>query len=218
MKLLLTSAGIYNKSIAKALLKLLGQPFKKSSMIYITTASNIDGGDKSWLIDDLVNFKKLGFASIDIIDIAAVNKDIYLPRLEVANVIVFGGGNEAYLMAQIKKSGLQEILPSLLKNKVYVGISAGSMVASEKLSNEISLEIFGEDITKYKIKKALGFINFQICPHLNSPHFAKNKVKNVDKIAQRLKETIYTIDNNTAIAVTGGKIEIISEGKWYKFN
>lgn len=103
MKLLLTSAGISNKSISKALLKMLGKPFKKASMIFITTAANIEPGDKGWLIDDFINFKKLGFFSIDIIDISAVNKNIWFSRMKDVDVIVFGGGNEAYLMQQIKK-------------------------------------------------------------------------------------------------------------------
>jgi len=218
MKLLLTSSGIKNKSLAKALLKLLGKPFKNSALVYIPTAANVELGDKQWLINDLVRFKDLGFKSIDIVDISATSKDIWLPRIKPANVLVFGGGNEAYLMSQIKKSGLKELLPELLKNKVYVGISAGSMVATNKLSGLLSKRIFGEEIDKYKIKDALGLVNFQICPHLNSESFPKNRLKHVEKLSHNLKETIYTIDDNTAIKVTNDKVEIVSEGTWHKFN
>ncbi len=215
MKLLLTSCGVYNKSIAQALLKLLNKPFSKSSMVYITTASNLDAGDKSWLIDDLVRFKNLGFSSIDIIDIAAIPQANWLPRIKAADVMVFGGGNEAYLMHWIKKSGLAKVLPGLLKKKVYVGISAGSMVTAKNLSDVISKKIFGEDIAEYHIKGALGLVDFQICPHFNSKHFPKNRLDNIAKLSKQVKEAIFAIDDSTAIQVINGELEIISEGKWH---
>ncbi|KKR95504.1 MAG: hypothetical protein UU45_C0001G0099, partial [Candidatus Levybacteria bacterium GW2011_GWA2_41_15] len=65
MKLLLTSCGNANKSIEKALLELLGKPFKKANLTFVPTAANVNEGDKSWLLNDMNNFKKLGFASFD---------------------------------------------------------------------------------------------------------------------------------------------------------
>ena len=219
MKLLLSSSGIHgSQAIARALRQLLGKSFKKSSLIYVNTASNVEAGDKSWLLDDLNEFRKLGFSSLDIIDIAAVKKDIFLPRFQAVDVIVFGGGNEAYLMSWINKSGLKEHLPKLLQHKVYVGISAGSMVTCNKISNILSNKIFGEDISKYKINRGLGLVDFLICPHLNSSYFKLNRINKVKELAREIKETIYTIDNDTAIKVIDGKIEIISDGKWCKFN
>lgn len=57
MKLLLTSAGITNKSIAKAVLDLTGLPAKEIKLVFIPTAANVEEGDKEWLIDDLVHFQ-----------------------------------------------------------------------------------------------------------------------------------------------------------------
>ena len=42
--------------------------------MFIPTASNVEKGDKSWLIDDLMNLKKQGFKSIEIADISAVDE------------------------------------------------------------------------------------------------------------------------------------------------
>src|SRR3972149_9243870 len=124
MKLLLTSSGNTNKSIENTLLDLLGKPFEKTNIVFIPTAANAEQGDKSWLVDDMNNFKKLNFASFDIIDLAAVPKSIWLPSFKKADVLVFGGGDTYYLLSWIKKSGLEKILPELLKTKAYVGISA----------------------------------------------------------------------------------------------
>lgn len=120
MKLLLTSSGKTNKSIGKALLDLLGKPFEKTNLTFIPTAANVEQGDKMWLVDDMNNFRKMNFASFDIVDISAVSKDIWFPSFNKADVLVFGGGDTYYLLSWIKKSGLEKILPELLKTKVYV--------------------------------------------------------------------------------------------------
>src|SRR5687768_16453417 len=122
MKLLLTSGGITNPSIAKAFRDLLAKPFDESKIAFIPTASNAEVGDKSWLINDLKNIQALGFKEIDIVDISALPREVWLPRLEVADVLLFSGGNTFYLMNWIKKSGLKELLPKMLETKVYVGI------------------------------------------------------------------------------------------------
>ena len=134
MKLLLTSGGITNKSIAKALFDLVGKKPEDTSLVFVPTASNIEKGDKDWLIDDLVNLKKQNFKQIDIADISAVGKEIWLPKMEEADVLFFEGGNSYYLMEWMNKSGLTKILPELLKTKVYVGLSAGSMVTGKDLA------------------------------------------------------------------------------------
>lgn len=108
MKLLLTSSGNTNKTIEKTLLELLEKPFKNANITFIPTAANIDKGDKGWLVDDMNNFKKLGFSLFDIIDIATVGKEIWLPSFDKADILVFGGGNNRYLLEWINKSGVKE--------------------------------------------------------------------------------------------------------------
>lgn len=215
MKLLLTSAGLSNKSIAKALLELLGRPFSDANLVFIPTAANVEEGDKDWLIDDLVNCKKLGFKQIDIVDISAIPKDLWLSRFETADVLLLGGGNTYHLMKWIDKSGLKEILPEMLKKKIYVGISAGSIVTSKDIS---LLSVFYEGEFDNEKQNGLGFVDFQIRPHLNSPFFPKANLENMEKIAKEFPETFYAIDDNTAIKVIEDKVEIVSEGAWKKFN
>ena len=93
MKLLLTSSGITNKSIEKALLKLLGKSFRDSHLIFIPTAANTESGNNSWLTKDINNFKKLGFKTFNVIDISKISKDIWLSNFKNADILVFGGGN-----------------------------------------------------------------------------------------------------------------------------
>lgn len=215
MKLLLTSAGLSNQTIIGALEKLLGKPTRGAKLAYIPTAANVEPGDKSWLIDDLNNFRKVGF-EVDIVDISAVPKEIWLPRLEVAKVLFLGGGNTFHLMYWVKQSGLIESLPKLLTDRVYAGISAGSCIAGPTIQNKVQ-DLFGE---KYEldIKKGLGLVDFQIIPHLNSPSFEKMRKESLEIASREVKEPVYAIDDNSAISVDDGKVEIISEGDWCKFN
>ena len=71
MKLLLTSSGISNASLANALKRLVKSPIK---IAFIPTAANTVNEEKSWLINDLNNCKKLG--SVDIVDISALPRAI----------------------------------------------------------------------------------------------------------------------------------------------
>lgn len=95
---------------------------------------NIGSGDKGWFIEDLSNLKKQGLKSIDIVDISALPKKIWLPRLELTDVLFFSGGNSFHLMRWLDESGLAKLLPELLKTRIYAGISAGSMVTNPTLA------------------------------------------------------------------------------------
>lgn len=218
MKLLLTSSGNTNKSIEKALLELLGKPFKEANLTFIPTSANIEKGDKTWLVNDMNNFRVLGFAVLDVVDISAVPKEIWLPSFETADILVFGGGNVVYLLEWIKKSGLKDYLPKFLKTKVYVGISAGSMVTAKNISLSRSGILYYEQTGKLKNTRGLGFVDFEIRPHLNSPWFPKVRLEYLEKLATETSNTFYAIDDNTAIKVVDNNVTVISEGEWKKFN
>lgn len=218
MKLLLTSGGIANKSIIDALFDLVGKKLEDTSLVYIPTASNAEKGDKTWLINDLINLKKQNFKSIDIADISAVEEKIWRPKLEEADIIYFEGGDTYHLMKWIKGSGLASLLPELLKTKVYVGVSAGSMVTSKDLVLKISQIVYEEDLDKTEEMPGLNFVDFYFLPHLNSTYFKKVRENFIKENAKGMSEKIYALDDNSALKVVDGKVEVISEGKWFVIN
>ena len=91
MKLLLTSNGLSNKSIADALVELAGKPAKDISIAFIPTAMNVGRGGKEWFIDDLYNIKKQQFKSIDIVDISALPKRNLAAKIARGRCFVFFG-------------------------------------------------------------------------------------------------------------------------------
>lgn len=215
MKLFLTSAGLSNKTLVNSFENLVGEKGEKVKIAFIPTAANVEGGDKDWLISDYTNLKKQNYI-VDIVDISAVEKDVWLPRLQEANVLFLGGGNTFHLMYWVEKSGLKDLLPELLKTKVYAGISAGSCIAGPTIYNSVQ-NLFDE---KYnlKIEKGLGLVDFQFIPHLNSEWFPKINEENLEVASKELKESVYACDDNSAVIVNENNIEVITEGKWGKFN
>lgn len=228
MRLLLTSAGITNNSITQALRDLLGKPTSESKIVVVPTAQNPITGDKSWVIEeDLVGPQKLGWKEFSIIDLAAVNsldKGLWWPQFDNADVILIGGGNAFYLSHWMQACGIFDAVPKWLDSKIYVGISAGSQVAANSLrTSSIAIDKIGKlhdsDYDEFGPKdqssaKTLRLVNFEFRPHLNSPKFPKIREEYLKKTAEKLDVPIYAVDDQTALKVIDGKVEVVSEGKW----
>jgi dipeptidase E len=196
----------------------LGKPFEKSHITFIPTASNMDKGDKTWLVNDMNNIKKLGFPTFEITDISIMPKEVWFPIFQSTDLLVFGGGTATYLMEWMEKSGVAAVLPELLKTKVYMGISAGSMVTAKQMSLTSQNILYYEQTGEFQPTKGLGFVDFEIRPHLNSPSFPKVRIDYLTQLAQKNPTVFYAIDDNTAVQVIDGEVTVITEGDWKKFN
>jgi len=151
----------------------------------------------------------------------------WLPTVEAADVILVGGGNTGYLSHWLHASGLARRLPEWLKNKVYVGISAGSMVVTHSLNvDRERLERTGVyDDDEYDeaappgagSDKPLGLVDFVVRPHLNADYFPAVTLENVERWATKVKVPLYAFDDQTALKVLDGQVEVISEGEWRLF-
>jgi dipeptidase E len=66
--------------------------------------------------------------------------------------------------------------------------------------------------------KCLGLVDIAIHPHLDHEWFPDNSLANLEKLAATLDVPSYLIDDQTAIKVVDGNIEVISEGNWKLIN
>lgn len=231
MKLLLTSAGITNKSIADALCELLGKPAGESRLVSIPTAHNPVPGDKRWVVnEDMEGPLSLAWKEFSMVDLAAVSsldRDLWWPQLQQADVLLFGGGNTYYLSYWMQQSGVFDALPEWLQSKVYVGISAGSQMAGASLhvtseALEKGRELRDDEYDELGPRgqssaKALQLVDFVFRPHLNSPQFPKIREDTMRATAHNLESPMYVVDDATAIKVTDGTVEVVSEGEWHLF-
>ncbi len=211
MKLLLTSGGLRNKTLVNALLDLADLPAAELKVAFIPTALNMEPGDKAWAIDQMLRLRDLGIKQLDIVDISAVAKDIWLPRLEESNVIFVNGGNTTHLMTCFNKSGLTKEIPRLLKGRTYVGVSAGSYIATPDIR-------FNSDNVK-TVLKGLNLVDFGLQVHLHSPKFPLAKTEEaVRKRVQGCPYIVYALDDEMAVKVDGETMEIVGEGKYIKLD
>ncbi len=121
------------------------------------------------------------------------------------------GGDALYLGHWMQQSGLADLLPSL-SDTVYVGFSAGSMVLTPRI---------GEDFVGWKPPtgddSTLGIVDFSIFPHVDHPDLPENTMAEAERWAAALPGPAYAIDDDTAIKVTDGTVELVSEGHWRLF-
>ena len=97
-------------------------------------------------------------------------------------------------------------------------MSAGSCVTNKDLCLKISQLLYGEDLDKTEETVGLNYVNFYFLPHLNSQWFPKLREENICEVTKGMSEKIYALDDQSALKVVDGKVEIISEGKYLEFN
>ena len=216
MKLLLTSAGITNNFIAQAVTDLVGKPAEQTSVLFVPTAANSFVDDKGWLIDNLAEFKNQNFKRIDILDIAGLPKTEWLPHVEAADLICFGGGNEQYLAQAMRNSGLAEMLPELLKSKVYMGISAGSMVMGQFLPHDLMKVVYPEESFE-ELALPFGYVDFIFVPHLNSEYFQHVRKDVLESLKSQYAHPVYACDDETALKIVDRNVETVGEGEVLRF-
>ncbi len=215
MKFLLTSDGLSNASIEKSLFELLGKPVNEVSVVFVPTAASLVADDKSWLVENYNEFLRLRLKSFDIVDIAAVPRENWLARFESADVLCFGGGDEQYLAKVMRESGVAEVLPELLKTRVYMGISAGSMVVGKLLPTELTRELWPEE-SFVGDETGLDMLDLSILPHLNSDYFAHLRTNLIRSLALKFPTTVYALDDDSALKITDDQIDVVSEGEFLK--
>lgn len=227
MKLLLTSDGLCNETIRGALRDMLDEPTSQLKMVFVPTGADPVRGDKTWLVNDISRAKSMGWQSFDVVNIAVVAswpKELWWGVFADADVIMFCGGHAQYLSYWLERSGLMEALPNMLQNKVYVGISAGSMVATSSLAMT-SLRLNarygdGKDrdsrhAPENQISDAtLSLTTILFRPHYNSPNFPLIREDFMRKVAADHEQPIYAVDDQTAVRIIDGRANVISEGKW----
>jgi dipeptidase E len=228
VKLLLTSSGIANPSIHNALVDLLGKPITESSALFIPTGSYPfpGGGQKACqAIRGEVKSPlcELGWNSLGVLELTAlpsIQRDSWVPTLQETDALLVWGGNVLYLSYWMQQSGLADLLPSL-ENMVYVGVSAGSIATTPyNCDAESNLQFVhpGSDMALGS-ERAMGLVDFALCVHLDNPDpiFEDHSMANIERWAAGVPVPTYAIDDETALKVSGGTVEVVSEGHWRLF-
>ncbi len=219
MKLLLTSGGVTNPSIRRALDGLLGKPVGECAALVVPTAQWGHPMCGPTSVRDLVaagsrsaHLTGLGWASIGVLELTAlpsIGADRWVPWVRDADVLLVDGGDATYLAHWVRESGLADLLPSL-PDTVWVGVSAGSMVMTPRI---------GESFVEWPSApddRTLGVVDFSVFPHLDL--FPTNTLDHARRWAAEIGGPAYAIDEQTAVVVADGAVEVVSEGRWERFD
>ena len=218
MKLLLTSGGVTNPSIQAALVEMLGRPISECDALCIPTA---EWGHPSCNPQQAWQFVTgrpsnpmtgLGWKSVGLLELSAlptVGEERWVPWVREADVLLVDGGDALYLCHWVRESGLLDLVPELT-DTVWVGMSAGSMVMTPQI---------GADFTQWQPPsgdhRTLGIVDFSICPHMAVEEGAwGNTMADAESWVAEIDGPAYAIDDQTAIAVVDGTVEVVSEGFW----
>lgn len=227
MKLLLTSGGIRNASIADALVDLLGKPISESNALFVPTGIYPfpGGAGSAWhaITGNAPSpLCELGWKSLGVLELTAlpsIQRDSWVPAVRDADALLVWGGDVLYLSHWLRKSGLADLLPSLSES-VYVGVSAGSIALTPyNCDAEFNLEFVptGSDMES-EANQTLGLVDFTLYPHLDHADMPDTSLANIQKWASEIPVPTYAIDDDTAIKVVDNTVEVVSEGNWKLFN
>jgi len=220
MKLLLTSSGITNASIHDALVELLGKPIAESNALCIPTGiypfpGGPEGAYRLIAAKTRSPLVGLGWKSMGVLELTAlpsIKREVWVGAVQATDALLVWGGDVVYLSRWMRESGLADLLPSL-GGMVYVGVSAGSMVTAPTFG-----ETYGDADKPFIIETGLGLVDFALLPHMDEEDHPESSSAKVERMAAQVPVPTYGIDDQTAIKVVDGTVEVVSEGHWKLFN
>ncbi|GAA4707312.1 Type 1 glutamine amidotransferase-like domain-containing protein [Nocardioides conyzicola] len=212
MKLLLTSGGVTNPSIEAALVDLLGKPIADATALCVPTAQwgHPMCGPTSVRRFVVGGLPDLGWGSVGLLELTAlptIDPERWVPWVREADVLLVDGGDATYLCHWLRESGLADLLPSLTET-VWVGVSAGSMVLTPRIG-DLFVEWAGAPDDR-----TLGVVDFSIFPHLDV--FPDNTLAAAHEWAAGIGGPAYVLDDESAVRVVDGEVDVVSEGQWHR--
>ena len=158
---------------------------------------------------------ELGWKSVGVLELTAlpsIDKERWVTWVRETDVLLVNGGDPLYLCYWMRQSGVADLLPSL-RETVYVGLSAGSLVLAPHIG-----AAFVRWTPPTGGDQTLGLVGFSMFPHLDHENLPENTMADAEKWAVGMPVPCYAIDDETAVKVTDGAVEVVSEGHWKLFS
>lgn len=178
---------------------------KGKRIAYIPTAANGNGPYGDWTDSETYQTVRKSEAIVKPVVLEDYKDSGVLEKLKNIDIIWFAGGVAGYLLYWMRRTELDKKLPEILENgTVYVGSSAGSMVASK---TQYLTEVYiGESEIGAGIFPGLGFIDFEIYPH-----YEDEILPQIKKAWKKRWGKLCLLKNGEAITIVDKKIEVLGE-------
>ena len=199
-RLLLTSTGFTNPKLGDRFLALLEKDPLNTKVLFIPTASR--SGDEMKYVKESENelvqlgIQKENIAWLDVGNVAAVGD------IDSFDVIYVCGGNTFFLMQKLRDTELdKKIIELVNRGKVYVGVSAGSVIAGPDVS---IANPFDENDIGLKDMSGLNLTNKVVTPHYND-----KEESIIGEFKKKLPYPVVPITDSQAVEEIGDNSTIV---------
>lgn len=233
MKLLLTSNGVTNPTIERKLVELLGKPISEAKALFVAIGMYPYPGGPYYATTAITGkMHALGwkaFGNLELAVLPSIDPEVWRPTVTEADAIVVWGGDPVFIAHWLRTSG---VVDAFGPNAVYVGTSAGSIAACTTIgeayseprrahgdvkSTETIVLPEGNVTRTLVIGPGMGWVDFSIIPHFGAERHTDASPTNAAAWAAKIPARTYAIDDQTALAVVDGKVEVVTEGRWQLF-
>ncbi|WP_456045466.1 Type 1 glutamine amidotransferase-like domain-containing protein [Veillonella sp.] len=205
MEILLMSYLAGTKNITKKYLSKMDL----NKILFIPTAGNVEPYT-GYIDEGIEMLRSLGY-ELEIIDISKFDEDYLKDQFSKTKCICISGGNTFYLLQELKKKNLVDLLIKRIKEGLlYIGESAGAIIMSKSIEyNQImddkNIAIELDDYT------GLNVFDHYVLPHLGEYPFEETAQKTLDTYQDKIP--LVPINNNQAILVDNNGYTVLNECK-----
>lgn len=212
MTILLTSQGI-QPELKNDFIQLLDKSPQQTRVVFVTTAAYGDYKNPTWLEVYREQLRNLGIKQISDLDIRGKTQKDLEKITEDKDIIFVNGGNTFYLLRHTKESGFDKVIKEHVnKNRLYIGISAGSYIACPTIEQSHWKH---QDRNDYGLKDLTGL---NLVPFLITAHFTEEVRKDVEEGIKTTKYPVVLLSDTQAVLVKNNSVKVIGKGRKEFFN
>ncbi len=168
MNLFLTSS---ISSVAFDILPKVRKLTDKKKLIFITTAGELETYATNWMDDDRRSLAEQAGFEVSSYTLTGKSPAQIQETFQDVGAICVNGGNNYYLMQQARLSGFDKIIPKLVADGlVYIGSSAGSMIAGPNFETNVDDRGQAPEMTDFS---GLHLTDVSVRPHWGSADFSE---------------------------------------------
>lgn len=173
-------------------------------VVFIPTAS-IHEKVSFYVGADLKSLAKLGMV-VEQLEVSTATHNEIVNKLSGADCIFVEGGNTFFLLQEFRRTGADKLIVEHINNgKLYIGASAGSVVASGNIEYLKYMDDADAAPGLNGDFSSLCLVDFSIVPHCADFPFKKVAQKIIAEYSDKLD--LRSINNKQVIVVDGNRVE-----------
>ena len=203
MEMLLMSYLAGTESITKKYLSKM----VSNKIVFIPTAGNVEPYT-GYIDEGIEMLKSLGY-EVEILDITKFDETYLKDKFLKTECICISGGNTFYLLQEIKRKNLVEVLFKRIKEGLfYIGESAGAIIMSENIeySQMMDDKSIASELDDYT---GVNVFEHYVLPHIGEYPFEESTQKILENYQDKI--SLVAINNSEAILVNDSGYTIYNE-------